>query len=76
MRVAAQIVPMLPDIEKDIMSADLGQLLELPTIEKLRIIEEPWDDIGSSDASVVVQDWHKAEARKRAADWKPNPISP
>ena len=55
------------------MSADLGQLRDLSTAEKLRIVEQLWDDIGASDEPVVVRDWHKTEARKRTAELDAQP---
>lgn len=55
------------------MPIDCGQLRKLPTSEKLRIVEQLWDDIGASDESVVVQDWHKTEGRRRAAELDADP---
>ena len=55
------------------MSTDFAELRKLPASEKLRIVEQLWDDIGESDEPVVVQDWHKSEARKRAAELTANP---
>ncbi len=50
------------------MTIDLEELRKLPVAEKLRIVEELWDDIGSSDEPLIVRDWHKTEARRRAAE--------
>jgi putative addiction module component (TIGR02574 family) len=55
------------------MSVDLGELRKLSATEKLRIVEQLWDDIGASDEPVVVQGWHEAEGRKRAAELQANP---
>ena len=55
------------------MSADLGELRALPASEKLRIVEQLWDEIGASDEAVPIQDWHKFEARTRAAELEANP---
>lgn len=55
------------------MSADLGQLRELSTSEKLWIVEALWDDIGASDEPGLVHDWHEAEARKRMDELEAKP---
>lgn len=55
------------------MPVDFQQLRNLPATEKLRIVEQLWDDIGAADEMIVVQDWHKVEARKRAADLDAQP---
>ena len=55
------------------MPADLAELRTLPAREKLRIIEQLWDDIAASDEPVIVQDWHRSEASRRAAELEANP---
>ena len=55
------------------MNVELEQLRKLPVAEKLRIVEQLWDDIHESEESLIVQDWHKAEARRRAAELEANP---
>jgi putative addiction module component (TIGR02574 family) len=50
-------------------------LRKLPLDEKLRIVEELWDDIGSSHAAIPVPDWAKAEARRRAEELDNDPES-
>lgn len=55
------------------MSVDLEQLRNLPAAEKLRIVEQLWDDIGASDAPLAIQDWHKTESQRRAAELAARP---
>jgi len=50
------------------MSTDLNQLRSLPIGEKLRLVEQLWDDIGQSEERLIVRDWHKKEAQNRAAE--------
>jgi putative addiction module component (TIGR02574 family) len=53
----------------------IEELRKLPLDEKLRIVEELWDDIGSSHATIPVPDWAKAEARRRAEELRNKPDS-
>jgi putative addiction module component (TIGR02574 family) len=55
------------------VTIDLEELRKLPVSEKLRIVEELWDDIGSSDEPLVVRAWHTTEARRRAAELEADP---
>jgi putative addiction module component (TIGR02574 family) len=55
------------------MSIELEQLHKLPIAEKLRIIEELWDEIGTADEPLVLRDWHKDEARRRIEDLDADP---
>ena len=55
------------------MSTDIDQLRQLPIADKLRLVEELWDDISSSDEPLVVREWHQAEARRRDAELESNP---
>ena len=56
-----------------IMNVELDQLRKLPVADKLRIVEELWDDIGASDEPLVVRAWHKDEANRRANELEANP---
>jgi hypothetical protein len=40
------------------MNVELDQLRKLPIAEKLRIVEQLWDDIAASDEPLVLRDWH------------------
>jgi len=55
------------------MSVELDQLRKLPIAEKLRIVEQLWDDIAASDEPLVLRDWHVAEAQRRDAELDTNP---
>lgn len=55
------------------MSVELDQLRKRPIAEKLRIVEELWDDIGAADDRLILRDWHVAEAQRRDAELDANP---
>ena len=60
------------------MGFELGQLHNLPIAEKLRIVEQLWDDIGESEEPFPWSRWHsdkghKDEARRRAAELDSGP---
>ena len=55
------------------MNVALDQLRKLPIAEKLRIVEQLWDDIAASDEPLVLRDWHIAEAQRRDAELDANP---
>jgi putative addiction module component (TIGR02574 family) len=50
------------------MHPEVEHLRKLPVAEKLRVVEELWDDIGASDERFPLPDWHRAEAVRRAAE--------
>lgn len=52
---------------------DLQQFRNLPAAEKLRIIEQLWDDLAASGEPIALQDWHRTEAQKRAAELEAQP---
>jgi putative addiction module component (TIGR02574 family) len=58
-----------------IMQTELDQLRKLSVADKLRIVEQLWDDIGESEEPLLVRGWHKEEAQRRAADLEANPDS-
>jgi putative addiction module component (TIGR02574 family) len=41
--------------------------------EKLRLVTELWDDIGTSDEPLVLREWHQQEAGRRADELEENP---
>jgi putative addiction module component (TIGR02574 family) len=49
------------------------QLRSSPIAEKLRVIEELWDDISESNEPLPLQHWHRAEADRRAAELDADP---
>jgi putative addiction module component (TIGR02574 family) len=55
------------------MKIQLEELRKLPVAEKLHIVEELWDDISNSDERLILRDWHKDEARRRAEELEANP---
>jgi putative addiction module component (TIGR02574 family) len=50
-------------------------LQNLPLVEKLRLVEQLWDDIGSSTEPFPLHPWQESEARRRAAELDSNPDS-
>lgn len=57
------------------MQTELDQLRKLPVADKLRIVEQLWDDIGESEEPLLVRDWHKEEAQRRAMELEAQPNS-
>ena len=55
------------------MNVEIDQLRKLPIAEKLRIVEQLWDDIAASDEPLVLRDWHIAESQRRDAELDANP---
>ena len=55
------------------MHPDLEHLRRLPIGEKLRVVEELWDDIAASAERFPLPDWHREEAERRAADLEADP---
>jgi putative addiction module component (TIGR02574 family) len=48
-----------------LMSIDINDLHALPDVEKLRIVELLWDDLGESPGSIPLPDWAIREAGRR-----------
>jgi putative addiction module component (TIGR02574 family) len=55
------------------MHPELEHLRKLPIAEKLRVVEELWDDIGQSDESFPLPPWHRGEVERRAAELDADP---
>ena len=53
------------------MNVERDQLRKLPIAEKLRIVEQLWDDIAASDEPLVLRDWHIAEGSVGTRSWMP-----
>jgi putative addiction module component (TIGR02574 family) len=51
----------------------LDEIQHLPIGEKVRLVEELWDSICSSREPFPLQDWHRAEATRRAAELDADP---
>jgi putative addiction module component (TIGR02574 family) len=43
------------------------EILELPTAERLRLVEEIWDSLVLEPTSVPIPDWHRTELDRRLA---------
>lgn len=55
------------------MSIDIGELKNLPTSEKLRLVELLWDDISSSNEPIVLHSWQFNEAARRGEQLRADP---
>lgn len=54
------------------MHPQMDHLRNLSTAEKLRLVEELWDDIEAS-GSFPLPAWHQEEAERRAAELEAHP---
>ena len=50
------------------MSIEFESLRGLPLADKLRLVEELWEDIAASDEPFPLQLWHVEEAERRAEE--------
>ena len=57
------------------MSIEFESLHGLPIADKLRLVEQLWDDIGESAQAAGLQEWHKEEIRRRMAELEAAPES-
>ena len=55
------------------MHPSMDQLRLLPIAEKLRVVEELWDDIEATGDRFPLPAWHRGEAESRAAELDTNP---
>ena len=55
------------------MHPDVEHLRQLPIQEKLRVVEQLWDDIAASGERFPLPEWHREEAERRAADLEADP---
>ena len=55
------------------MSIELEELRKLPVAEKLRLVEQLWDDIADSGEPFPLQARHVEEAQRRAEELERNP---
>jgi len=46
----------------------LTEILDLPTAERLRLVEDIWDSLATSVTELPVPDWHREELDRRLAD--------
>jgi len=52
------------------MSVDYNDLRNLPTSDKLRIVELLWDDLGATNEPIALHTWQFDEATRRANELK------
>ena len=57
------------------MSADLGNLRQLPLAEKLHVVEVLWDDIAASNEDFPIPGWLREEVEQRLAEHEKNPAA-
>ena len=55
------------------MHPDAEHLRQLPIVEKLRVVEELWDDIAASGERFPLPLWHRDEAQRRAEELESDP---
>ena len=55
------------------MSIEFESLRGLPIADKLRLVEELWEDIAASDEPFPLQPWHIGEAERRAEELDRHP---
>lgn len=55
------------------MSPDLNDYRQLPISEKLRLVEQLWDDLAASGERIPLPDWHREEVERRAAELEADP---
>ena len=55
------------------MSIELEELRKLPIADKLRIVEQLWEDIADSGEPFPLQAWHLEEAQRRTGELDLNP---
>lgn len=53
------------------MDINMDNIRQLPIAEQLALVEQIWD--GIHDSSVLVQEWHETEARRRSCNLDNNP---
>lgn len=55
------------------MLAELEELRKLPVAEKLRIVEQLWEDIHDSDVALILPEQCRVEALRRAEELEAKP---
>lgn len=55
------------------MHPEVERLRKLPIAEKLRVVEELWDDIGETGERFPLPQWHRAETERRDAELEADP---
>lgn len=57
------------------MSQEIGSIFDLSLAEKLQLVEDLWDDIGTVPSSVPLHEWQKEELDARKLRWQAVPAS-
>jgi putative addiction module component (TIGR02574 family) len=55
------------------MNANFTELFELSVPQRLQLVEDLWDSIAATPASVPVPEWQKEELDRREAEHLRNP---
>ncbi|REJ69828.1 MAG: Addiction module component, CHP02574 [Planctomycetota bacterium] len=55
------------------MNPSFDQIQHLPIADRLRLVEQIWDGIATADEPLLIQDWHRDEARRRSQDLDDDP---
>jgi putative addiction module component (TIGR02574 family) len=50
-------------------------IFDLSPVEKLQLVEDPWDELAAAPESIPVHDWQKEELARRKANLLKNPAS-
>ncbi len=58
------------------MDAELSRLHDLSFSEKLRLVEDLWDDLAATPGALPIPDWQKEELAKRKASHQARPKAP
>jgi putative addiction module component (TIGR02574 family) len=46
----------------------LAETLDLPTAERVRLVQDTWDSLAASDTDIPVPEWHGDALDRRLAD--------
>ena len=49
------------------------QILQLPPSERLKLVEEIWDNLSATPEDVPIPDWHREELDRRLDNPEPGP---
>ena len=55
------------------MHPEVELLRQLPIAEKLRVVEQLWDDIAASGERFPLPEWHREEAGRRSMELEADP---
>ena len=57
------------------MHPELSRVFDLPLQDQLRLVEDLWDHIATSNEPLPVPDWQKDELDRRKRNFEANPES-